>query len=190
MNVIGEKIKDLRKKNGFSQEDLALKLGVSRQTVGKWESNAVYPGIDNIKEMMKIFNVGADYFFSERETQSEISAGSEFSSVGEQSFDNTNCANDNCTSIAAEVLNEVSKAALKIKKRRLIILSIAVSIIFFISVFIDIILGFSTFITNKGYGLTTSVYIDKSVFYISTMISVLLLVWDIVLIIFIRKTKK
>ena len=41
-------IYDLRTKNGLSQEELAEKLGVSRQSVSKWESNNTYPETDKI----------------------------------------------------------------------------------------------------------------------------------------------
>ena len=42
MITIGEKIKSLRKAKGKSQEDLALDIGVSRQTINKWETNKVH----------------------------------------------------------------------------------------------------------------------------------------------------
>lgn len=51
------KIQELRKKNGFSQEDLAEKLGVSRQAVSKWESGASTPDLDKIVLLSKIFSV-------------------------------------------------------------------------------------------------------------------------------------
>ena len=44
----GDKLVELRKKNGYSQEELAEKLGVSRQSVSKWESNNTYPETDKI----------------------------------------------------------------------------------------------------------------------------------------------
>lgn len=44
----GDKLIRLRKKNGLSQEELAEKLGVSRQSVSKWESNNTYPETDKI----------------------------------------------------------------------------------------------------------------------------------------------
>lgn len=47
--LIADKIKKLRKDNNMTQEDLADKLNVSRQTVSKWETNVGVPDIDNIK---------------------------------------------------------------------------------------------------------------------------------------------
>lgn len=55
--MIGMNIKHLRKKNGLSQEDIAEKLGVTRQTVAKWEANETLPDIMNCYELSKFFSV-------------------------------------------------------------------------------------------------------------------------------------
>lgn len=60
--TIGEKIKSLRKAKGKSQEDLALDLGVSRQTINKWETNKVQPNTDNLMILCSILEVSSDYF--------------------------------------------------------------------------------------------------------------------------------
>ena len=54
---LDEKIIYLRKKNGWSQEDLALKLDISRQSVSKWESGMSLPELDKIISMSKLFGV-------------------------------------------------------------------------------------------------------------------------------------
>ena len=43
---IGNKIQELRKKNGLSQEQLAEKIGVARQTISKWELGETYPDLE------------------------------------------------------------------------------------------------------------------------------------------------
>ena len=58
--TLGEKIKDLRKKSNISQEELAEKLGVSRQSVTKWENDAGLPDIENLKAIATLFNVSID----------------------------------------------------------------------------------------------------------------------------------
>lgn len=58
--TIADKIKKLRKDNNMTQEDLAEKLNVSRQTISKWETNIVIPDADNIVSICKLFNITTD----------------------------------------------------------------------------------------------------------------------------------
>ena len=62
----GDKLIKLRKKNGFSQEDLANKLNVSRQSVSKWESNNTYPETDKIVQICNIFNCSMDDLINDK----------------------------------------------------------------------------------------------------------------------------
>ena len=57
---IGENISKLRKKNNLSQEELAEKVGVARQTISKWELGETSPDLKQSKELSKIFNVSLD----------------------------------------------------------------------------------------------------------------------------------
>lgn len=57
---IGNKIMELRKKNNLSQEELAEKVGVARQTISKWELGETSPDIKQSKILSKIFNVSLD----------------------------------------------------------------------------------------------------------------------------------
>ncbi len=57
---IGNKIMELRKKKGMSQEELAEKVGVARQTISKWELGETSPDLKQSKELSKIFNVSLD----------------------------------------------------------------------------------------------------------------------------------
>lgn len=63
--ALSEKIIKLRKKNGWSQEELAGKLDVSRQSVSKWESAASMPDLDKIIKLSEIFGVSTDYLIKE-----------------------------------------------------------------------------------------------------------------------------
>ena len=58
--TIGEKILYLRNLKGMSQEDLAEKLNVSRQSIFKWEANQASPQIENVLQICEIFNLSAD----------------------------------------------------------------------------------------------------------------------------------
>ena len=60
MLTIGMKIQEHRVKNGLSQEMLAEKLGVSRQSVSKWEVGQALPEVDKIVAMSRLFSVTAD----------------------------------------------------------------------------------------------------------------------------------
>lgn len=63
--IFADKITDLRKKNGWSQEELANQLGVSRQAVSKWESASSIPDLDKIIKMSSIFGVSTDYLLKD-----------------------------------------------------------------------------------------------------------------------------
>ena len=60
-----DKIMDLRKKAGMTQEELAEQLGVSRQAVSRWEVGSVVPDSKNILEMSRIFGVTTDYLLKD-----------------------------------------------------------------------------------------------------------------------------
>lgn len=60
----GEKLQELRKNRGLTQEELAQALFVSRTAVSKWESGRGYPSIDSLKEISKYFSVTIDDLLS------------------------------------------------------------------------------------------------------------------------------
>ncbi len=62
---LSQKIVTLRKERGMSQEDLAEKLNVSRQTISRWENGTVVPDAYNILEISKAFGVTADYLLND-----------------------------------------------------------------------------------------------------------------------------
>lgn len=61
---LGEKLLYLRKKAGLSQEDVAEKLSVSRQTVSKWETDQTVPELIKAKLLSQLYNVSYDYLIS------------------------------------------------------------------------------------------------------------------------------
>lgn len=62
---IAEKIIKLRKTKGWSQEDLAEKLYVSRQAISRWENGTALPDVENILQISKLFNVTTDYLLND-----------------------------------------------------------------------------------------------------------------------------
>lgn len=65
MMNLSRRIFELRKAQGLSQEQLAEKLGVSRQSVSKWESGDSIPEIERLLQMSKVFDVTTDYLLKE-----------------------------------------------------------------------------------------------------------------------------
>lgn len=62
--TFAEKLKSIRRQAGMSQEQLAEKLGVSRQAVTKWETNAGIPDIENIMAISALFHISIDELLS------------------------------------------------------------------------------------------------------------------------------
>lgn len=63
--ILADKITEERKKNGWSQEELANQLGVSRQAVSKWESAGAVPDLQRILQLSEIFGVSTDYLLKD-----------------------------------------------------------------------------------------------------------------------------
>ena len=63
--IIADKIVSLRKRAGWSQEELAEKLGVTRQSVSKWEGAQSVPDMDKVVQMSRLFGVTTDYLLKD-----------------------------------------------------------------------------------------------------------------------------
>ncbi|MBQ9869874.1 MAG: helix-turn-helix transcriptional regulator [Ruminococcus sp.] len=68
--TFGEKLKTARQQAGYSQEELAAKLSVSRSAVAKWETGKGMPDIENLKATAALLNVSIDYLLDEGEALS------------------------------------------------------------------------------------------------------------------------
>ena len=73
--TINERILALRRAAGLSQEALAEQVGVSRQAIGKWESGASLPGLDNLQELARALGVSCDELLTGKESGTENTAG-------------------------------------------------------------------------------------------------------------------
>ena len=72
---LSDKLITLRKENGWSQEDFAEKLDVSRQAISRWENGTALPDAQNILQISKLFNVTADYLLNDdHEGESDTSS--------------------------------------------------------------------------------------------------------------------
>ena len=73
MNIeIANRLQKLRKENGYSQEELADKLGISRQAVSKWERAESSPDTDNLIILARLYNMSLDELLYDTESDEEI----------------------------------------------------------------------------------------------------------------------
>lgn len=59
--MLGEKIKELRLKRGWTQDELARAMHLDRSAVSYWETGHSYPCLDRLKQLTQVFGVSADY---------------------------------------------------------------------------------------------------------------------------------
>ena len=69
--ILADKIIELRKKEGWSQEELAEKLSVTRQSVSKWEGAQSIPDMDKVVQMSRLFGVTTDYLLKDELEESQ-----------------------------------------------------------------------------------------------------------------------
>ena len=69
--TLGEKLSKLRKEYNYTQEQLADILGVSRQSISKWESDIAYPETDKLIKMGKLFECSMDYLLNDDITEKQ-----------------------------------------------------------------------------------------------------------------------
>ena len=115
--MFGENLKTLRKQKGFSQEELATRLHVTRQTISKWEKNLSVPDADTLIRLAEILEVSVSELLGEK------------------------IENENATSDVAEQLSRINEQlAIKNRRSRRIwkIISIILAVIVLVNIFIAI----------------------------------------------------
>ena len=119
--MFGENLKTLRKQKGFSQEELATRLHVVRQTISKWEKNLSVPDADTLIRLAEILEVSVSELLGEK-------------------IENENTASD----VAVQLSRINEQLAIKNRRSRRIwkvidiIVVVAVVINFFIAVFFSV----------------------------------------------------
>lgn len=73
--TLADKIIDLRRKSGWSQEELAHRLNVSRQSVSKWEGAQSVPEVEKLLQMSRLFGVSTDYLLKDELERPEETGG-------------------------------------------------------------------------------------------------------------------
>ncbi len=109
---VANKLVKLRKENGLSQEDLAAKLGISRQAVSKWERAEASPDTDNLICLAKLYNVSLDELLKTDDTIEDIKEDQLLKN--EESKDNN--ININGKDISINENTEISGDNIKIKQ--------------------------------------------------------------------------
>ena len=64
--TLGQKLKEIRKRFGLSQEQLADIMNVSRQAITKWENGGGLPDVSNLQELSKVFGITVDYLLDDQ----------------------------------------------------------------------------------------------------------------------------
>ena len=88
--ILADKIIQLRKQQGWSQEDLAERMDVSRQSVSKWESTVSIPDMDKVIKLSKLFGVSTDYLLMDDLEDVEFASYEQADSVKKISLDMAN----------------------------------------------------------------------------------------------------
>ena len=75
--ILADKIVSLRKKAGWSQEELAAQLNVTRQSVSKWEGAQSVPDLDKVLQMSRLFGVTTDYLLKDEMEEAQAASSAE-----------------------------------------------------------------------------------------------------------------
>lgn len=70
--MYGDKIKSKRRELNLSQEELANKLGLTRQAISKWETEKSTPTMTNLRELAEVFGVDMAYFIGENKSEERV----------------------------------------------------------------------------------------------------------------------
>lgn len=66
------RLRELRRKNGYTQSSLAKALGVSQSTIGNWEAGIRLPNLDTLERITRLFGISVGWFFGEQEAKAEL----------------------------------------------------------------------------------------------------------------------
>lgn len=112
--ILADKITELRKKAGWSQEELAAQLGVSRQSVSKWEGAQSVPDMEKILQLSNLFGVSTDYLLKDEITQPETKTASSITAQNAAEYGETKPLRRVSMEEASEYIRLRKESALKI----------------------------------------------------------------------------
>ena len=143
MDNLGEKLFELRKAKNLSQEEVAEKLNVTRQTVSKWETNQSTPDFDKIVPLCELFEISTDELLRGKKAELKKEEKSEEGEKGTEIKDDTKDMNKD--EIRRKSANEISTSIF------IYIVSIAVFIVIVSSTNIDAILSVGLLLIACAY---------------------------------------
>lgn len=197
MVKIGKKISQIRKLKGFTQESLAEKIGVSRQTVFKWESDAMQPTFDKMQALCSVLGVDVEYFTRE---EGVIPLVKEEGHLSETENPAKTIAVSQAIPVEEAVaVSEEMNSADRIKtekrekriRRGLLIAIIVGAILAVASISVTVIVALIGFSTNVGNLAVNSSRLDKWTFFCVLALSILLCLVEMVLFgMFYKKKRK
>ena len=143
MDNLGEKLFELRKAKNLSQEEVAEKLNVTRQTVSKWETNQSTPDFDKIVPLCELFEISTDELLRGKKAELKKEEKSEEGEKGTELKADTKDMNKD--EIRRKSANEISTSIF------IYIVSIAVFIVIVSSTNIDAILSVGLLLIACAY---------------------------------------
>lgn len=167
---LSQKIVEQRKQRGWSQEELAFRLNVSRQAVGKWESDLALPEVDKIVQMAKLFDVSCDYLLSDGAAVAVPSEATVAAPVAAAAVDETTSQpQDTGRRLSATELSEVAAVAHK----HSIICAIATALCVLSPVVLIVLAGLCS---SRGLDETIAAGVGLCVFLVMVALAVVLFV--------------
>lgn len=132
-----DKLYEIRKEKGLSQEDVAEKLDISRQSISRWETGRAKPSTENLISLCKIYGVSPNTFLDgeTEDSDSETEAPRETGNFGEVSS-----APDQVSLATDDDARRVSPLTVIIKKRVLAGLAVACAVFFIAAVVLTVCL--------------------------------------------------
>ncbi len=197
METLGRKIFRQRRIRGFSQEELAELVGVSRQAVSRWEADAAQPTFDNLQILCAVLKVSIIYFTDNGSGTEENSPGPVLSGA-EAVFSESETIPQSAEPVDGDLSEEISAsdaaATLKAEKRRkrarraLLAAIIFIAVILVLAIIVTVLIGFSIFSPNTGVVEINSYALKPEIFFYCITGILLLFIIEIILIfLFLRK---
>lgn len=196
MVKIGKKISQIRKLKGFTQESLAEKIGVSRQTVFKWESDAMQPTFDKMQALCSVLGVDVEYFT--REEDVVLPVKEEGHPPEKENPVKAVAISQDIPVEEAIAVSEETNSADRIKKekrekqiRRGLLITIIVGAVLAVAgICVTVVVAFVAFSTNVGSMSVNSSDFDKGMFFGMLAITVVLCLVESMLIYILSKKKR